>query len=81
MNVKIERFFGFLLRVTGTDGANFQLKLVRFLEPAPEVEAPYASFVDNIKLLSFVTLDNIVLDMFLKEKNTFAKILNNFRPI
>ena len=69
VNVEIERFFGFLLRITGADGADFQLKLARFLKTAPEVEAPNASFVDNIKLLSFVTLDNIVLDMLLQNYN------------
>ena len=67
MNVKVERFFGFLLRVTGAHGSNFQLEMGRFLETAPKVEAPYASLINNIKLLSLITLDNIVLDVLLNQ--------------
>lgn len=69
MNVKVQ--FGFIVFIIVVvdvvgEAVDFQFETGRFLETAPEVQAPDAAFVDHLETVQFVALDDFVFNVILE---------------
>ena len=73
MHIKVKGFWAAFI-VALINAADFQIEIVLLLKPTSEVETPYSTLLDHFKVLTFISLHNLILDVILLKETKIHNI-------